>query len=223
MTLRAVSRRMALIQAAIGVEPFIEYVLQYVTDRPEQSTAAVVGVLGVLFNYNKTGSIPIGRMPWRYAREMLRDLGDKYFGVKRPRGVPGVLVEAPPERVIKALRGQAYESTDLYSYEYENEAWGLRRPSGTQTHPVTAEPVPMENHPRGFETEDGKTLIVCHDEASRFERTGLHLAETMLSWDRGQDYIAEDLDEANLGYQRIESETAAGVEVVEPSTRGPRS
>lgn len=198
------------------IESIGQDLLQYTVAHPEQAGTALLAVLGTLFNYRQTGNLPVGRLPWQYARRLVGDLGDKYFGVTRPRGVPAVVVDERPAAVMAALRGCHYESTDLYSYEQADEAWGLRRPSGTHPHPVTGEPTPMETHPRGFHTDDGRTLINCHDEASRFERTGDHLAESMLSWERGRDIIAEDLQALSLSYGAIESEAAANINVVPP-------
>lgn len=215
---------MALLQAAdpVFVEQLAEFIAQWVSERPEQTTGAIVALLGVLFNYQRTGNIPLGRVPWRYFRQAVGDLGDQYFGVTRPKGVPAVVVDAPPERVLTKLRG-GFESTDLYSYEYEDEAWGLRRPAGMFPDPVTGDDIPMELHPRGFRTDDDKTLVNCHHEANRFERTGDHLTESVLSWERGRDLVTDDLDELNLSYRAIESEAEANVKVVAPGMRGPRS
>lgn len=206
---------MVLLQLA--VDQLVEYLMQWVNQRPEQTAGAVAAILGVLWNYRRTGAVPIGRMPWRYFRQLVGDLGDKYFGVTRPKGVPAIVVDTNPERVMAALREQDFESTDLYSYEYEDEAWGLRRPSGMFPHPVSGDEIPMELHPRGFLTDDGKCLINVHDEASRFERTGDHLTEVALSWERGREKLKTDLDDANLSYREIESEAAANIKVVPPS------
>lgn len=199
-----------------ALETILDSLVQYATENPEQTATAVAVILGALFNYRQTGNLPVGRLPWQYARRLVGDLGDKYFGVTRPRGVPGIVVDATPEEVQRGLRGRHYESTDLYSYEYEDEAWGLRRPSGLRPHPTTGQPTPMETHPRGFRTDDDRTLVTSHDEASRFERTGDHLAESMLSWERGRDIVSDDLSALSLSYESVDSEAAADVTVVAP-------
>lgn len=209
---------MALIaqQSDIVSNPAVQAIIAYLVEHPEQ-TAGAAGALAVTaFNYYKTGNVPIGRIPWRHLREMFGDLGDKYFGTDRPRGVPGIIVNAPPEEAMRALLGRHYENVDLYSYEYEDEAWGLRRPSGLRTHEKSGRKVPMETHPRGFRTDDDRTLVISHDEASRLGATGEHLAETMLSWERGRDIVSEDYDEEDIGYEEVESEADAGVTVVAP-------
>lgn len=202
------------------IPPELQPVLEYLVGNQEQTIAAAVAILGSLFNYQRTGRLPLGRMPWRYFRELLGDLGDQYFGVDRKKGVPGVVVDATPEQVMRQLRGRNYESTDLYSYEYTDEAWGLRRPSGTRPDPSTGEPAPTETHPRGFRTDDDRCLVICHDEASRFERPGAHLRETMLSWELGRDLVTDDLEALELAYEEVESEAATGVRVVAPTTTG---
>lgn len=200
----------------VTLELVVQDLVQYAIEHRQQTGGAAAVIIGSLFSYQRTGRLPVGRLPWHYFRRLLRDLTDKYFGVARPRGVPGVVVDAPPQAVKRALRDRHYESVDLYSYEYEDEAWGLRRPSGARPHPMTGEPAPTETHPRGFRTENDECLIICHDEASRLERTGDHLAETMLTWELGRDVLAEDLQAVQLAYESVASERAAGVTIVPP-------
>lgn len=192
----------------VSLTPFIQGIIAYLVEHPDQTAAAVAAVGGTVFNYRKTGNFPIGRLPWSYFRRLLDDLSDKYFGVRRPRGVPALHIPEPPERVKRKLRERHYESADVMGYDYEGEVWTLRRPSGLFQHPRTGEDIPMETHARGFRTEDDGTLVICHDEASRFEATGDHLSETVMSWPRGREYVVQDCEELGLGYEQLDSEAA---------------
>jgi len=194
--------------------PLVEYAARH----PTQVGAIVTALAGAATHYSKTGTLPIGRLPLRHLHDAARELGDQYFGRARPTGVPGIVVDAPPDAIEQALRERHYEGVDTYSYEYASEALTLRRPSDTRTHPKTGAAIPMETHPRGFRLEDGRTLIICHDEASRFEAPRAHVDEAILSWERGRDIVAEDIEAAQLSHTRIESERAAEVTVVAPES-----
>lgn len=192
--------------------PLLEYAVQH----PEQIATVSTGLVAAAGHYRKTGKLPLGRLPLRRLRKAARELGDQYFGRARPKGVPGLLVDADPDAIKQSLRERHYEGADLYSYEYKNEALNLRRPSGTRTHPKTGDAVPMETHPRVFRLQDGRSLVICHDEASRFEATDAHLDEDLISWERGRDIVSEDFEAAQLTHDRVESERAADLTVVAP-------
>lgn len=189
--------------------------LEYVTQHPEQVATAATAVVGTTVHYSKTGKVPLGRLPWRALRQAGRELGDQYFGTPRPKGVPGLLVDTDLDTLEQELRAAAFESVDLLSYEYAGEALNMRRPNGTRTHPQTGEAVPMELHPRVFQTKSGVLLILAHDEASRFEATDDHLEEDLLSWERGRNDMVDVLEKAGLQYTEIGSERKAGVDVQE--------
>lgn len=194
----------------IDVAPLVEFV----ATNPAKVAGGIVALSGSLFHWRKTGTVPVGRLPWRTAKQALRELGDQYFGKPRPEGVPGLVVDAAPAELESTLREAHFESADLYSNEHSGEVLGMRRPNGLRAHPETGTPTPMELHPRIFELKDDRSLIIAHDEASRLEAWKDHVTGPLLSWDRGQDMMADVLDEADLSYHRIESERAAGVEVV---------
>jgi len=197
-------------------ERIIAQLVSIAVERPEQ-TAGVIGALAtVLVHYRKTGSVPLGRLPWRSIKQSVRELGNQYFDRPRPKGVPALVVDAKPGDLEDKLRDEHFESVDLYSYEYKDEAWNLRRPEGTRSHPETGAPVAMELHPRGFLTSDGRTLLPAHDEASRFEAYGPHLNEVLLSWQRGRDGMVEVLDQLDVEYEEVESEQTADITVEPP-------
>jgi hypothetical protein len=194
-------------------QQIITRLTDYALSHPEQAATLIAALVGIGFNYQKTGTIPLGRLPWRHLRQSFRELGDSYFGVSRPRGVPGLMVDAMPFQIEQSLRQRHYESSDLFSYEYKGEVWNLRRPSGQRRHPKTGMLTPMETHPRGFDIDGDRTLIICHDEASRMEAQGPHLDESMMSWERGRDLLMVDLDGLGIEYEQIESEADAGITV----------
>lgn len=191
-----------------------EQLVQYVTEDPRVVGGFVVGLVATAFNYWKTGKLPIGRLPYRYFRHLLRDFRNRYFGKSRPRGVPGIVADAGPDELDKALRPRHYEPADLFSYEYDGEVLNLRRPDGFDPDPVTGDPVAMENHIRGFALDSGKTFLLTHYEANRFSETSDHFDGENYSWERGAAKAADDLDELGLEYERVDSEAAAGVTVV---------
>jgi len=191
-----------------------EQLVQYVTENPRVVGGLVVGVVATAFNYWKTGNLPIGRLPFRYFRRMLRDFGNRYFGKPRPRGVPGIVVDAGPDELDKAFRPRHYEPAGLFSYQYDGEVLNLRRPDDFDPDPVTGEPVAMENHIRGFALDSGKTFLLAHYEANRFSETSDHFDAENFSWDTGAATTATDLDELGLEYERVDSEAASGVTVV---------
>ena len=174
------------------------------------------GVLGAGQHYQRTGRVPLGRLPWRAAQQAWGELADHYFGRTRPRGIPGLLVDATPSELEATLRGVHFEDVDDASFEYEDEALGLRRPEGTHPHPETGAAVPMELHPRVFRTATDRSLVITHIEASRMEAWGLHLDGTLLSWERGRGILEVVLDDMNLEYEEIESERTADVDVRPP-------
>lgn len=184
-------------------------VTQYIVEHPEQSASIAAAFLATLFHYVKTGKLPIGRLPWKAAREILGELRREYFGKARKRGVPGQLVEAKPETVNNKLRDKHFEGVD-FSYEYTKQAWDLRRPAGVATHPDTGEDIPMELHVRAFETDLGNTMLLSHYEASRYEAPGEHLTPGLYSWSDGQAMMAGVLPDS----ERIESEKDAGLTIV---------
>lgn len=183
-------------------------------ERPEQIGPLLAALGGVVLHYRRTGRIPIGRLPFRAVREIARDLGDQYFGVRRPRGVPGVIVTVSVDELEDALRSRHFESTDLYSYEYAAEVLNLRRPADTHPHPESGAEIPMELHVRAFKTNDDRLLLLAHDEASRVEAWGDHMRETVLSWSRGQEQLLSTLDELGISAEAVESERDAEIEVV---------
>lgn len=194
--------------------PTVRAVLAYVASNPETTFGVVAGLLTAGGSYAKTGTIPLGRIPYRHLRRLLRDLGDTYFGTSRPTGVPAILVDAPPDKVEKEIRQHDYESGDLYSYEYSGEVWNLRRPDAPDRDEQTGRLVPMEVHARGFRTEDDGTLVLAHHEANRWEATTAHIDETMMSWPKGRDIISDDLDAEGVDHRLIDSEAGADVQVV---------
>lgn len=190
-------------------------VMEFVVSNPEAMSAFVVGFVGAIGHYAKTGRVPVGRLPFRALRDIVRELGDEYFGVRRPRGVTGLLVTASNEELDSELRTRCFESVDIYSYEYEGEVLNLRRPNGLRRNPRDGDLVPMELHVRSFDTDlDGKVWVLAHDEASRFEAWGDHYKETVFSWDRGTEHTKELLDALDLEYEEVESERTAEFAVV---------
>jgi hypothetical protein len=192
-----------------------EPIIQYAVEHPEQVAGAATAVGASAFHYTRTGSLPLGRLPWRTVRDIVGELGDQYFGRSRPAGVPAILVDADIEAVETALRDVHFEGADLISYEYAGEVLNLRRPAGTKRHPDTGREIPMELHVRAFQTQSRGHLLLAHYEASRYEAQGIHLRETMLSWETGQGMLASTLhNETGLDHEKVASERDAGVEVV---------
>lgn len=196
------------------VAQLLDGLLAWILAHPEQTAALVLGFAGTATHYTRTGTLPIGRLPYRALRQTFRELGDQYFGRKRPRGVPGLVIETSADQLEHTLRSDHFESVDLYSYEYDGEVLNLRSPNGERPHPVIGQPVPMELHVRAFETADGSLFTLAHDEASRFEAWGDHVREALLSWERGRDGLQDVLDEASIDYEAVPSERQAGVEIV---------
>jgi len=188
-------------------------ILEYAAQHPGQVAGAVatLGAAGV--HTLKTGRVPLGRLPWRAARDIVQDLREQYYGRPRPKGVPGLLVDAEGATLETALRDHHFEGTPA-AYDYEGEVLNLRRPAGVKRHPKTGVEVPMELHPRAFETAENGLLVIAHLEASRYEATGEHLSESMLSWEAGQGMLASALhNETDLAFEKIPSERDAEIEV----------
>jgi len=187
-------------------------ILEYAAQHPEQVLGAVGAVGATAYHTLKTGTIPLGRLPWRAARDILAELRAEYYGKPRPTGVPGVVVDAEPAAVEDALRDTHFEGVD-FSYDRQ-ELYDLRRPAGTKRHPESGREIPMELHPRAYETTDGRTLLLAHYEASRYETPGVHKRGEMVFWDHGQGMLASELhNETDLEYEKIDSERNADVEV----------
>ena len=190
----------------------IDAVLEYATAHPGQGAGAVATLGAAGFHTVKTGNLPLGRLPWRTARDLVDELQAEYYGKPRPTGVAGVVVDAKPAAVKAALRDVHFEGTQ-FSYDRQ-ELWDLRRPAGTKRHPETGREIPMELHVRAYELADGRTLLLAHYEASRYEAQGVHVRGTMVSWDAGQGMLASTLhNDTDLDHTKIESEREAGIEV----------
>jgi hypothetical protein len=190
--------------------------VDYVTQHPEQAAALAVGLAGTAGHYLKTGTLPLGRLPYRALRDTLRQLGNQYARTDRPRRVPGLLVtDTTAADLEAALRETAhFESVDLYSYQYDGEVCNLRRPAGSVVDPSGHGTIPVELHVRAFETADGDLWLLAHREASRFEAWGAHIRETVFSWDAGRDQTEQLLADLGIGAERHRNEDRAGVEVV---------
>jgi hypothetical protein len=190
----------------------INPILEYAAQHPGQVAGAVATLGAAGFHTFKTGRIPLGRLPWRAARDIVQELREQYYGKPRPTGVAAVVVDAKPAAVKTALRDVHFEGVDL-SYDRQ-ELWDLRRPAGTKRHPETGREIPMELHVRAYETADGRTLLLAHYEASRYEAPGVHKRGEMVSWDVGQGMLASTLhSETDLEHEKIASERDAGIEV----------
>jgi len=200
------------LSTALG--PLAESIGRYALAHPEQTIGLVFGTGGVGYNYAKTGKLPIGRLPYKHIREIIRELGDRYFARNRPRGVVCLVADTDPKTIKRALHERHYESSDLTSYEYEDELYNLRRPEGYATDPAHGGDVLMENHTRLFETNGGNTLLLTHYEPNRYAETTEHLANQGLSWENGRELIESDLESATITYREYQSETAADVTVV---------
>jgi len=186
-------------------------VLEYAASHPEQIATLLTGITGGVVHYLRTGRVPVGRLPYRAARDIWQELSTQYAGKPRPKGVPGLVVHATLEEVEDALRQTAhFESVDLYSYEYAGERLNLRRPSGVREHPETGESTPTELHVRVFQTSsEGTVWVIAHDEASRFEAWGPHMREALLSWRRGRDQTETVLGDVGIEFERRVSERGA--------------
>jgi len=196
------------------IEQLVDSLLPYIVEHPERAAAVVVGVGGVLFSYVKTGKLPIGRIPYRHLRGIIKDLGDRYFGTQRPRGVPVVVADESPQTVKRALENRHYESADLASYEYEGELFNLRRPEGYATDPELGTDLLMENHPRLFACDNETTLLLTHYEPNRYFETKEHLADQGLTWTGGRDRVIADLEMTEIEYTEYENEANADLTVV---------
>jgi hypothetical protein len=196
----------------------LQSAVAYATQHPETSAALAAGLVTAVAHYRRTGRLPLGRLPLRELQQTWRRITDRYTRRSRPRGVPGVLVDAPPAEVATQLRAHHFEDIDTGSYEYEDEAWSFRRPEGLGEHPTSGADLPVELHPRGFRTDGGRTLVLAHMEASRLEAWQAHIAGTLLSWDRGRDRISKVLHDAGYSPTPVRSERGADVEVVPPQS-----
>lgn len=187
-----------------------------VAEHPELVAGLVTGLIAAGQHYLRTGRVPIGRLPYRAIREVLRELGDQYGARPRPSGVPGLVVRADLEHLERQLREADYESVDLYSYEYAGEVLNFRRPSGVSDHPETGTPTPTEVHVRVFDTDtEGELWCIAHEEASRFEAYGAHMREAMLDWGAGRDALETDLGTVGIESERRRNERLAGLSVIE--------
>lgn len=185
---------------------------EYALANPEQAFGAIGALGAATFHYSRTGRLPIGRLPWGAARDVLQELRDQYFEKPRPRGVPALVVDADVDALETALRDRHFEGAPA-SYDYAGEDLNLRRPAGTMPHPETGATVPMETHVRGFATTDDRLLCLTHHEASRYEATGEHLRPGLYSWERGRERLRGVLVETDLDATTVPSERESGVEV----------
>jgi len=186
--------------------------LRYAVQHPDQVAGLLTGLVAAAVHTHKTGSIPLGRLPWRAIRDVIRDLREQYFGKPRPRGVPGLVVDAKPAALEVQLREAYHFEGAPASYDYAGEDLNLRRPAGEHPHPDDGRPIAMELHVRAFETTDGRALVLTQFEPSRYEEPGPHL-RLPSRWPEGRDRITPILQTADVYYERVESERAAGVEV----------
>jgi hypothetical protein len=191
----------------------LDRVIEVVATNPEPFAALAAGLLGAAGHYRKTGNLPVGRVPFRAIRDVFAELREEWFGRPRPKGVPAIYTDADPETVDASLRDAHFEDTD-FSYQYSGQVYDRRRPSGVMQHPEDGREVPTELHVRAFETADGGTLLLAHDEANRYEAPGAHLRETVFSWQRGRGMLTDVLSADGTEHRKITSERRAEIEVV---------
>jgi len=191
----------------------LDKAIQVVATNPEPFAALGAGLLGAAGHYRKTGNLPLGRVPFRAIRDVFGELREEWFGRPRPKGVPAIYTKVDPEMVDAALRDAHFEDTD-FSYDYSGQVYDRRRPSGVMQHPEDGREVPTELHVRAFNTADGGTLLLAHDEANRYEAPGAHLREMVFSWQRGRGMLADVLLADSVEHRTIASERAAEIEVV---------
>lgn len=177
-------------------------------------TVPILLLLGAVLHYARTGSLPLGRIPFRAIKRSVRELGDTYAARARPTTVPGLVVTATVEEVESALRARGWESVDLYSYQYEGEVLNLRRPAGKRLDRATGETLVMEAHVRAFDLDGGGLWLIAHTEPSRFEEPGAHLRETMMSWDGGRDVVVRAFAGDSFAPVRVDSEQELDSEVL---------
>jgi hypothetical protein len=186
----------------------ISDILSYASENPEQTLGALTAVAGVAGYYLKTGSLPLGRLPLKKLQHGWHDISARFFTHKRPRTIPGVRVDYTDGELEEKLRDLYFESGDLYSYEYEGEQLNLRRPAGLYGK------YPSELHIRSFELRGHGSFLVAHHEASRFEAWDAHMGGDITSWSRGREMLTDVLDNADISYEKVESEASAGLDIV---------
>ncbi|AFH22648.1 hypothetical protein OSG_eHP31_00180 [environmental Halophage eHP-31] len=187
-------------------------IFEFVTNHPEQVAGLLAGLVAAAVHTVKTGTLPLGRLPWRAIRHVIRDLREQYFGKPRPRGVPGLIVDVEPAALEGPLRERYFEGAPA-SYDYSGEDLNLRRPASEHPHPDDARQIAMELHVRAFKTADGGSLVLTQFEPSRYEEPGPHL-RLPSRWRDGRELIEPAFEDAGLSVQRVESEQGAGVDVV---------
>jgi hypothetical protein len=185
-------------------------IIDFFQNTPSVIMGLIAGLTAVAVHYRKTGRLPLGRLPWASIRRSVHFITSEYFTRSRPSGVPGLVTDASPKEIEEILREGHYESGDLYSFQYSGEVLNLRRPSALWNY--KNEPVAMEVHARVFETDDGRSFIIAHHEASRYEEWKEHIRGSVLSWKRGREHVKRDL--AGVAMTPIESEDTADFEVV---------
>lgn len=181
---------------------------------PDQASAAAAAAFAALVNYWKTGKLPLGRLPWRALKHTVRDVRYRYFDRPRPKGVPAIVADAGSDEIERLLRDDWHFEGVPYSYYYTGEVFGLRRPAGTARHPDSGREIQMEMHVRGFDVVDGRTLILPHREASRYEAKKAHSASAALSWHDGVSTMSGVLSNAGIGHDHIDSEAEAEIVVL---------
>lgn len=191
----------------------LDTIIQYAAQHPNQSLTAAGAIVATLTHYLKTGKFPIGRLPYRALRDILRQLRDRYYERPRPKGEPALVVETDVDTLDGILDDHHFEGAPA-SYQYQGEDLNRRRPAGTATHPKTGNEVDMETHARAFETVAGdKLFVLTHYEPNRYTETSNHLGSQMQTYPEGRDRLKQVLQETDVSFHDVESERAADVTV----------
>lgn len=162
----------------------------------------LTGTLGTAVQYRRTGQIPLATLPWRAFRRTFYAVRRRFFTVERPDREPFV-VDASLDGVRDTVASQSYNPGWPLSYRYYGEDLNARR---YYLDPARAYPH-RQLHIRGFETEDGRTELIAHDEPAAEHFPRAHVKE--IDMHDATDWVADTWPSQNLdprGFERSSSE-----------------
>lgn len=152
------------------------------------------------------------KIPLESVQKVADKLQRKYATIPVPNA-KGLLVNGNLDKFADTLlRHYHFESVDLYSYNYKDEVYNIRRPGG-----LDEENRQMALHIRAFDIEHSEYdyFILAHWEISRFYDWHAHYNSLHFSWSEGRERTRELIrrtkqhtgEDVNIGEARAEDVT----------------
>lgn len=133
--------------------------------------AVVVGLVGAIRNYRRSGSLSVYDLPVRSIRRLVYEFRKAFFTENRP---PTRVNSGVPVSLVRQILAEAsYEPEWPLSFHYHGEDLNARRYYYDEAHEYPH----RQLHVRAFVNEAGAADIYAHDEPSAIHHPAAHLRD----------------------------------------------